>query len=158
MDNKEKHSGGCACGKVRYHSIGQPVKTGLCHCRYCQLRTGTAFGISVYFKKENLKIESGDLKKYTFTTENGNTFETNFCINCGTSLFWTLSHMKDLMGAAGGTYDPPSFWFNIEREIFKRTKAEFVSINCPENHETSLTYKPQRRDEPRLDGKNNKKK
>ena len=37
-------------------------------------------------------------------------------------------------------------------------KAEFVSINCPENHETSLTYKPQRKDEPRLDGKNNKKK
>jgi len=67
----KKHSGGCACGKVRYHTIGQPVKTGLCHCRYCQLRTGTAFGISVYFKKENLKIESGDLKKYTFTTENG---------------------------------------------------------------------------------------
>jgi len=66
--------------------------------------------------------------------------------------------MKDFMGAAGGTYDPPSFWFNIEREIFKRTKAEFVSINCPENHETSLTYKPQTRDEPRLDGKNNKKK
>ena len=62
MDNKEKHSGGCACGKVRYYSIGKPVKTGLCHCRYCQLRTGTAFGISVYFNKENIKIESGDLK------------------------------------------------------------------------------------------------
>ena len=154
----KKHSGGCACGKVRYHTIGKPVKTGLCHCRYCQLRTGTAFGISVYFNKENLKIESGDLKKYTFTTENGNTFVTNFCTNCGTSLFWTLSHMKDLMGAAGGTYDPPSFWFNIEREIFKRTKAEFVSINCPENHETSLTYKPQMKDETRLDGKNNNKK
>ena len=152
MDNKEKHSGGCACGQVRYHTIGQPVKTGLCHCRYCQLRTGTAFGISVYFKKENLKIESGDLKKYTFTTENGNTFETNFCTNCGTSLFWTLSHMKDLMGAAGGTYDPPSFWFNIEREIFKRSKAEFVSINCPENHETSPAYKPKTKDTASLDG------
>ena len=53
MNNLEKHSGGCACGKVRYHSIGKPVRTGLCHCRYCQLRTGTAFGISVYFKKMN---------------------------------------------------------------------------------------------------------
>ena len=62
----KKHSGGCACGKVRYHTIGQPVKTGLCRCRYCQLRTGTAFGISVYFKKENLTIASGDLKNYTF--------------------------------------------------------------------------------------------
>jgi len=64
MSDLEKHSGGCACGKVRYHSIGKPVRTGLCHCRYCQLRTGTAFGISVYFKKENLIIESGNLKKY----------------------------------------------------------------------------------------------
>ena len=64
MNNQEKHFGGCACGKVRYHTIGKPVRTGLCHCRYCQLRTGTAFGISVYFKKENLVIESGDLKKY----------------------------------------------------------------------------------------------
>ena len=154
MDNKEKHSGGCACGKVRYHSVGQPVKTGLCHCRYCQLRTGSAFGISVYFNKDNLKIESGDLKKYSFTTENGNTFETNFCTNCGTSVFWTLSHMKDLIGAAGGTYDPPSFWFDIQREIFKRTKADFISINCPENHETSPAYKPKTLDEPRLDGKN----
>jgi len=98
------------------------------------------------------------LKKYSFTTENGNTFETNFCTNCGTSLFWTLSHMKDLMGAAGGTFDPPSFWFNIEREIFKRSKAEFVSINCPENHETSPAYKPLTSDEARLGGKNNNKK
>ena len=45
---------------------------------------------------------------------------------------------------------------DIEREIFKRAKAEFVSINCPENHETSPTYKPQKEDETRLDGKNNK--
>jgi len=78
----KKHYGGCMCGRVRYHTIGQPVKTGLCHCRYCQLRTGTAFGISVYFNKENLKIESGDLKKYTFTTENGNTFETHCSCQC----------------------------------------------------------------------------
>ena len=153
MNNKENHSGGCACGKVRYHSIGKPARTGLCHCRYCQLRTGTAFGISVYFKKENLIIESGDLKKYSFTTESENIFETNFCINCGTSMFWTLSHMKDLMGAAGGTYDPPTFWFDIDRVLFKRTKPEYVSINCSENHKTSPLYKPVKKDPPRLSGK-----
>ena len=153
MENKEKHSGGCACGKVRFYSIGKPVKTGLCYCRYCQLRTGTAFGISVYFIKDNLVIESGNLKKYPFTTESGNTFETSFCTNCGTSMFWTLSHMPDLMGAAGGTYDPPTFWFDIHREIFKRTKPEYVSINCPENHETSPTYNPKTDDPPRLSGK-----
>ena len=48
--------------------------------------------------------------------------------------------------------------YNILRQYGERTKAEFVSINCLENHETSLAYKPQTRDEPRLDGKNNKNK
>ena len=153
MDNTEKHAGGCACGQVRYHSIGKPARTGLCHCRYCQLRTGTAFGISVYFKKENLIIECGNLKKYSFATETGNTFETNSCTNCGTSLFWTLSHMKDLMGAAGGTYDPRTFWFDIHRELFKRTKAGYISINCPESHKTSPLYKPTKEDPSRLSGK-----
>ena len=44
-------------------------------------------------------------------------------------------------------------WNGLKREIFKRTKADFVSINCPENHETSPTYKPKTKDETRLDGK-----
>jgi hypothetical protein len=61
--------------------------------------------------------------------------------------------MKDLMGAAGGTYDPPTFWFEIHRELFKRTKADYVSINCPENYETSPLYKPIIKDPTRLDGK-----
>ena len=153
MNNLEKHSGGCACGKVRYYSIGKPLRTGLCHCRYCQLRTGTAFGISVYFNIDKVKIEPGELKKYSFATENGNKFETNFCTNCGTSLFWEISHLKNLIGIAGGTFDPPSFWFDIERELFKRTKAEFVSINCPESYKESPAYMPKTQDEPRLDGK-----
>ena len=48
MNNLEKHSGGYACGEVRFHSIAKPEKTGVCHCRHCQLRTGTAFGIKDY--------------------------------------------------------------------------------------------------------------
>jgi hypothetical protein len=57
------------------------------------------------------------------------------------------------MGAAGGTYDPPTFWFDIHRELFKRTQAEYVSINCPENHKTSPLYKPIKEDPSRLSGK-----
>ena len=58
------------------------------------------------------------------------------------------------MGAAGGSYDPPSFWFDVEKEIFKRTKAKFVNISSlPLNHETSPTYKPKTNDPSRLKGK-----
>ena len=47
----------------------------------------------------------------------------------------------------------PFHKFDIHRELFKRTKAEYVSINCPESYKESPTYKPKTRDEPRLDGK-----
>jgi len=29
MNNLKKHSGGCSCGKVRYHSIGKPEKKSI---------------------------------------------------------------------------------------------------------------------------------
>ena len=45
MSKKEKHQGGCLCGKVRYETDGSPERSGVCHCRYCQLRTGSSFGI-----------------------------------------------------------------------------------------------------------------
>ena len=54
MSSTEIHEGGCSCGTVRYQTIGQPARTGVCHCRYCQTRTGPAFGISVYFLKKTL--------------------------------------------------------------------------------------------------------
>ena len=43
----DSHKGGCFCGAVRYETVGKPVRVSLCHCRYCQLRTGTAL-VSVF--------------------------------------------------------------------------------------------------------------
>jgi hypothetical protein len=45
------HEGGCLCGEARYVVSGYPEPRGVCHCRYCQLRTGSAF--YVHFKKSN---------------------------------------------------------------------------------------------------------
>ena len=56
MTNSVIHKGGCACGKVRYEAKGEPQVAAVCHCRYCQLRSGSAFGTLVYFKEENFKI------------------------------------------------------------------------------------------------------
>ena len=39
---------------------GQPVRAGVCHCRYCQLRAGSAFGTLVYFSLEKLQLRSGN--------------------------------------------------------------------------------------------------
>ncbi len=43
-------------------------------------------------------------------------------------MFWTLSHMEGLMGAAGGSYDPPSFWFDVEKEYLKELKQNLLTL------------------------------
>ena len=63
------HEGGCLCGGVRYRTKGDPKRVGVCHCRYCQLRTGSALGISVYFDAEAVEVLQGALKPYAYTTE-----------------------------------------------------------------------------------------
>ena len=150
--DQEVHEGGCQCGGVRYRTTGQPHKSAICHCRYCQTRTGSAFGVSAYFNAHQVTVLSGDLKRYAFTTESGRRFETQFCTTCGTSVFWTLGLWDDVIGVAGGTFDPPSFWFDPRREVFARSRAPFVTLDLDESHETTGSYAPVTGDLARLRG------
>jgi len=52
MTNFVIHKGGCSCGKVIYKAKGEPQISTVCKCRYCQLRSSSAFGVPVYFREE----------------------------------------------------------------------------------------------------------
>jgi hypothetical protein len=142
MSDAETHTGGCQCGAVRYRTTGQPDKAAVCHCRYCQLRTGSAFGVSVYFRDAAVTLERGELRSFTFQTESGRPFTNRFCPECGTSVFWTLGLFPGMTGIAGGTFDPPSFWYDVKREVFTRSKAPFVQLCIADSDETSSAYVP----------------
>jgi hypothetical protein len=148
------HTGGCLCGEVRFEVEGKPSMVGLCHCRYCQLRTGSAFGLSVYFPTTKVNIISGDFDKYSYTTSGGGKVEIERCMSCGTSLFWELKlkKLRDLKGTAGGAYDPPTFWYKIEHEVFVRSKANFCTIAAPVSYMESFSPSSGENEEPRLTG------
>ena len=151
MSDNEQHKGGCACGKVRYQTTGQPEVHAVCHCRYCQLRTGSAFGVGAYFPNDKVSLLSGDLSHHRYQTQSGNNVTTSFCSACGTTTHWQIDSefLDGKTAIAVGTFDPPSFWFDINREIFLRTKAPFVEIDAENKFETSGTYKPVKEDEDR---------
>lgn len=138
----EQHTGGCQCGALRYRTTGAPQRAGVCHCRYCQLRTGSAFGVSAYFNSDQVEIISGSVKTYPFETESGRNFTTQFCPTCGTNVLWTLDMFEGLIGVAAGTFDPPTFWFDVDREVFTRTRAPFVHLDVAHHFETSSSYNP----------------
>lgn len=122
------HEGGCVCGKVRYRTLGAPERVSACSCRWCQKRTGSALGISVYFRKERVLFTGAATKTYRLYSDAGRWIDSGFCDTCGTTVGWTLEFLPDFQGIAGGTFDQPTFWYELERYVFTRSKPEWLTI------------------------------
>jgi hypothetical protein len=100
--------GGCVCGAVRYRVEGEPVRSSVCSCTFCQRRTGSAFGFGAYFKDEQVKILRGELKTYEHRSdESGRWLKFQFCPKCGTQVTWTVEALPDIRGIGVGTLDDP---------------------------------------------------
>ena len=96
----------CACKQATIVVTGDPVTLGVCHCANCRRRTGSAFGISAYFEKEQVLSRSGETKRFAFHhSEQKHDQERYFCVHCGTTLFWHISSLPQLVGVAGGCFD-----------------------------------------------------
>ena len=70
-------TGGCLCGAVRYQTIGEPFKSGLCHCRDCKKVTGSSF----------LAYADWAPDKFSYTGEIATYSGRSFCPACGARLF-----------------------------------------------------------------------
>jgi hypothetical protein len=150
--SNKKREGSCLCGKNKFYTIKDPIRTLACYCRYCQLRTGSIFGVTYWFKETQLKFKKKYLKSYTFKTESGNKFKTFSCKECSSSICWTVSHLKNQIAVAPGMYNKPSFWFKIEKEIFNRSKPKFLKNFTKTRFLSNLTYKPIKKDPKYLQG------
>ena len=83
-----KQQGGCQCGAVRYSTTDTPARAMACHCTACKLRTGSVYGVGVYFEESDVEIEQGDLKCYRFESDTtGRWLQNEFCTNCGFTVF-----------------------------------------------------------------------
>lgn len=95
----------CCCGNLNIEVRGEPDLYGVCHCDDCKKRTGSAFGISSYFKKDDVLSISGESSQYSFYhQEQNHKQKRHFCFSCGTTLYWYVSSYPELIGVAGGCF------------------------------------------------------
>jgi len=135
--------GGCVCGAVRYRVRNAPFRTGVCHCKFCQRRTGSAFGVGVYFRKDDFELLQGELESYEHRSdESSRWLKMEFCPKCGTTVTWMLELFPDGRGVAGGSFDDPG-WLRIERHTWTRSKQHWVPIPPGvERHEKAALQQP----------------
>lgn len=78
MDSK-RTTGGCLCGAVRYEATGEPVSSGMCHCRMCQRWSGGPSAGGIRFPLARFRFTRGEPKRHLASP----IFERSFCAECG---------------------------------------------------------------------------
>ncbi len=104
----KSREGGCVCGAVRYRVKAAPQVGLICHCTWCQKRTGSAFSFNAYFLEKDVEIVSGRLSQYEHRSdETGRWLRTEFCPVCGTPITRTAELRPGWRAIAAGTLDDP---------------------------------------------------
>jgi hypothetical protein len=127
-----ERSGGCVCGRVRFRAAGEPLRVTVCHCRWCQRRTGSAFGTEVVFNADQVVFEGAACTHYRHVSdESGRWLDVEFCGTCGTNLGFTLEAAPGLRTLPAGAFDDPS-WIEpgriLFRHVFLRSRREWSDL------------------------------
>ena len=97
--------GGCLCGAVRYRLASAPFGAGWCHCRMCQLNSGSPAMAFAKVPSADFIVESGAerIRRYA----SSEIAERWFCGLCGTPLL-----VRDFAGTthdfSAATLDAPA--------------------------------------------------
>src|SRR5262245_66624366 len=97
--------GGCLCGAVRYRAHGRPSRTVVCHCRFCQRCTGSAFAVWPTYGQPEVEILDA-LSMYEHRSdESGRWIGLYFCVECRTTLTSPFETGGHEIAILGGTFD-----------------------------------------------------
>ena len=68
--------------------------------------------------------------------------------------FWETAAKRLLgfKGTAGGTYDLPTFWYELDEQVFVRGKVEFCTIDARKSYMQLVISSNMRDEDPRHTG------
>lgn len=114
-----ENEGGCVCGAVRFGATGEALRVTICHCNWCQRRTGSAFGIEVVYREDQVAVSGDTVSTYRHVSdESGRWLDVAFCGRCGSNLGFTLEAAPGIRTIPAGAFDDPS-QFSPERQEFR---------------------------------------
>jgi hypothetical protein len=82
-----KVHGSCHCGAVRYEATVDPARVSICHCTDCQQLTGSAYRLTVFARRDDLRLLAGEPKTYVKIGSSGARRAQVFCGDCGSPLW-----------------------------------------------------------------------
>lgn len=79
-------SGACFCAKIEYEAEIDEGAVAICHCRDCQVFSGSAFRTSGIVPPERFRFTRGSPRYFDKQADSGAVRRMAFCGECGTHL------------------------------------------------------------------------
>ena len=121
-------SGGCQCGAVRSVVTAEPLAIYVCHCRECQKRSASAFGVSLLVPRGAFSLTAGEPRTWSRQTDSGRMLHCMFCPGCG-SRVRHASPGSGTLTLKGGSLDRP---LDLSAAVHVWTSRKLSGVVIPE--------------------------
>ena len=98
-------TGGCLCGTVRFRLDSEPFDAGWCHCRTCQLNSGSPAMVFGTVPVPDYRFVAGESEVRRVSSSSFG--HRAFCGKCGTPLYTHVEHQPDTLDFSVATLDEP---------------------------------------------------
>ena len=115
----------CVCGQLTIRVTGDPEYVSSCACQACQRRTGGPFGVTAFFRNEQVTGHAGEASVFRRIAESGNALDFRFCQKCGSTVWWEPHGRPGRTCIAWGAFADPDFPAP-QRLIWTDYKADWV--------------------------------
>ena len=125
----------CQCRGFRVVVEAEPDIVGICHCQFCQRRTGVPLTCNAYFPKAKVRLE-GEHRIYTRDCPERRKLHNHFCPACGSAHDGThltqdpLNPNEALCDAARASRQLQRDFYDIRVRSFIPTGAPRLSQQC----------------------------
>jgi len=86
VEKNMETTGGCFCGSIQYTATINESLLGICHCRDCQIFSGSAFRTVGIARPDDFIFSKGNPRYFDKVSGSGKIRRMAFCGECGTHL------------------------------------------------------------------------
>jgi hypothetical protein len=126
------HTATCSCGRLSVICQGEPVRISMCHCLECQKRSGSTFAAQARWPREKMTI-NGSATQYVRVGDSGNKATFHFCPTCGSTVYYWISDVPDVIAIAIGAFGDPTFP-SPKFSVYETRKHAWTGIPADAEH------------------------
>jgi hypothetical protein len=115
-----KINGGCLCGAITFELEEDFTAFYQCHCKQCQILTGSAFASNLFTRPQNISWLSG-INSIIVYEHLDRDFSKSFCKSCGSAVPFVNKKRTSLIVPAGSINSKISE--KVHANIFVSEKA-----------------------------------